>query len=172
MDKRSAKGGRMSRGIPEQALDIDDGTEGVDALEALARKGDRDGFLHALNQINWSLAPHAGLGRALDLALGLDLAAQASELARLGTARFPNDPRLAQAARVLAPPVVRALQRGHVGDLHTSQDWLRDHAEAYRGQWVVVREGQLLGSAPALADLRELLARENNPSTTIVTRVG
>ena len=162
----------MSRGNPEQILDIDDSAEGVDALEALARKGEREGFLRALNQINWSLAPSTGLGRALDLALSLDLAAQASELAQIGAARFPDDTQLAQAARVLAPPVVRTLQHERVGDLHASQDWLREHSGSYRGQWVVVREGQLLGSAPALAELRELLARENNPSTTIVTRVG
>ena len=162
----------MSRGSPEQILDIDDSSEGVDGLEALARKRDHEGFLHTLNQINWSLAPSTGLGRALDLALGLDLVAQASELAQLGATRFPDDSQLVQAARVLAPPVVRTLQRERAGDLHASQDWLRDHAEPYRGQWVVVREGQLLGFAPKLADLRELLARENNPSTTIVTQVG
>lgn len=162
----------MAHVTPEQALGIDDTPRRLDTLEAHARAANRAGFSHVVNQVDWSLVKIGELGRILDLALSLDLTAQASELARIGAARFPDDPQLAQAARVLAPPVVRTLRPERAGGLRASQDWLRDHADAYHGQWVVVREGQLLGSAPTLADLQALLFRENDPATTIVTRIG
>ena len=49
--------------------------------------------------------------------------------------------------------------------------WLREHAAEYRGQWVVVREGKLLGAAVSLAALKSLAGQELDPLSTIVTRV-
>jgi hypothetical protein len=48
---------------------------------------------------------------------------------------------------------------------------LRVHAAEYRGQWVAVREGKLLGAAESLAALKSLAGLELDPVSTIVTRV-
>ncbi|NTW04154.1 MAG: hypothetical protein HGA19_23265 [Oscillochloris sp.] len=144
---------------------------GVDVLGAYTRAQDREGFAAAISRILWKHQPVDAITGAIDLALSLDLPKQAAAVARAGLTRFPDDPRFRQAARVLEPPVVRSTPAPHAGGLSASQGWLRDHAAPYRGQWVVVREGQLLGAAPDLGSLRTLIERENDPATTIITRV-
>ncbi|NTU83705.1 MAG: hypothetical protein HGA45_30755 [Chloroflexales bacterium] len=69
-----------------------------------------------------------------------------------------------------ASPAFRASRLAQLW-LSASQAWLRDHASPYRGQWVMVRGGVLLGASADLAALRDLIARENDPATTIITRV-
>jgi hypothetical protein len=57
--------------------------------------------------------------------------------------------------KILAQPVVTAVQKRDI-DRHVDYDWIREHAQEYRGQWVALDEGQLLGAA---GSLRELLER-------------
>jgi hypothetical protein len=46
------------------------------------------------------------------------------------------------------------LQRPAQGlSLDASQTWLKEHAAQYKGQWIAVQEGTLLGAAPTLQDL-------------------
>ena len=119
----------------------------------------------------WEYQSSDAIAWAIDLALSRDLPKQAAEAARAGLAQFPDDLRFRQASRVLELPVVRSIPSQHAGGLSASQVWLRDHAAPYRGQWVVVCEGHLLGVAPDLGSLRTLIERENDPATTIITRV-
>jgi hypothetical protein len=53
----------------------------------------------------------------------------------------------------LAVPVTKTSQKRNV-DRTLDYQWIRDHAQDYRGQWVALDNGQLLGAA---ASLRELL---------------
>lgn len=152
-------------------ISIDPDPAAQDVLEAYACAQDRDGFVGAISRMSWEHQPAETIARAVDLALSLDLPKQAAEAARAGLAQFPDDLRFRQASRVLELPVVRSTPSQHAGGLSDSQAWLRDHAAPYRGQWVVVREGHLLGAAPDLGSLRTLIERENDPATTIITRV-
>ena len=52
-----------------------------------------------------------------------------------------------------------------------TRNWIRDHADAYRGQWVAVCEGALLGAAPSLKGLLAALGPNYEQANTIVTRV-
>lgn len=146
-------------------------TPALTTLAALAQAGDREGFLRALEHVGTARWPAEALVRAVDLALHLDLVEPAAALAREGVARFPGEERLARAVRVLTPGAGRASVAERPGGLSASQAWLRDHAAPYRGQWVVVRDGVLLGASADLAALRDLITRENDPATTIITRV-
>ena len=152
-------------------ISIDPDPNDQDVLESYACSQDREGFAGAISRMPWEYQPSDVIARTIDLALSLDLPRQAAEAARAGLARFPDDLRFRQASRVLELPVVRSIPSQHAGGLSASQVWLRDHAAPYRGQWVVVREGHLLGVAPDLGSLRTLIERENDPATTIITRV-
>lgn len=152
-------------------ISIDPDPADQDVLEAYACAQDREGFAGAIHRVSWEDQPADAIARAIDLALSLDLPKQAAEVAHAGLARFPYDPRIRQASRVLELPVVRSTPSQYAGDLSASQAWLRDHAAPYRGQWVIIREGHLLGAAPDLGSLRTLIERENDPATTIITRV-
>jgi hypothetical protein len=49
--------------------------------------------------------------------------------------------------------------------------WFREHASQYRGQWVAVREGKLLGAAESLEDLKTVIGQGEDAVSTVVTRV-
>jgi hypothetical protein len=55
----------------------------------------------------------------------------------------------------LAAPVTKISQKRDV-DRTLDYQWIKDHAKDYRGQWVALDEGELLGAARSL---RELLDR-------------
>jgi len=57
--------------------------------------------------------------------------------------------------KILALPVVTVVQKRDI-DRHMDYEWIREHAQEYRGQWVALNEGQLLEAA---GSLRELLER-------------
>jgi hypothetical protein len=79
---------------------------------------------------------------------------RARELATEGHRRFPDDPELARYARVLAPPqVLRAdLPPDPSGTLDIL--WLRAHADEYHGEWIALKDGQLVAHAPTVRELK------------------
>jgi len=82
---------------------------------------------------------------------------RARELAAEGHQCFPDDPELARYACVLAPPkVLRAdLPPDPSGTLDIL--WLREHVDEYRGQWIALKDGQLVAHAPSVRELKEKL---------------
>ena len=92
----------------------------------------------------------------------------ARKLALDGTKQYPDSEELQTYARVLAPPTVT-----HVGQLQTpsiraSRQWLRAHWQDYIGQWVAVRDGQLLYASPSFD---ELSAHVDDAENTFITQV-
>jgi hypothetical protein len=140
-------------------------------LEQAAEQADRQVFALLATTIDWSAYCATALTRAIDLALALDMVSLARELAHQGSRIFPEDKRLQQAMAVLAPPVVRGPCPAQSLHLTASQRWLKEHAPQYTGQWVAVRGGTLLGSAPTLQDLHERIGVEGQTASTIVVKV-
>jgi hypothetical protein len=143
----------------------------IEALEESARSGDCQTFSQLAEGIDWAARSPNELARTIDLALELELATLAMKLAQQGGRLFPSHERLQQAARVLAPPVIIRKHPAQPAGLRESRAWLREHAAEYRGRWVAVREGKLLGAAESLAALKSLTGQELDPVSTIVTRV-
>jgi hypothetical protein len=143
----------------------------IEALEESARAGDRQTFNQLAEGIDWATRPPDELARTIDLALQLELATLAIELAQQAGRLFPTHERLQRAARVLAAPVVIRKHPAQAAGLRESRAWLRKHAAEYRGRWVAVREGKLLGVAESLAAMKSLVGSELDPRNTIVTRV-
>src|SRR2546421_2493225 len=74
---------------------------------------------------------------------------RARELAMSGAAEFPDDPYLAKAARILAPPgPVRRLPANPKAGLDVM--WLKKHRHEYAGKWVAPNEGEFIGAADEL----------------------
>ena len=71
----------------------------------------------------------------------------------LGAEKHSDSNELRVAAYVLAPPtaVVRRVPANPSAAL--DNEWLQIHRNQYRGQWVALRGGNLLGNADALATL-------------------
>ena len=136
-----------------------------------ARSGDWRTFAALVEAIDWSARQPDELTAAIDGALSLEMASLAIELAQLGGRLFPDHERIQRAAQVLAPPVVRAVRPSRARGLNTSMVWLEEHANQYRGQWVAVREGQLLAAAESLEELMPIIGDGEDAISTIVTRV-
>ena len=64
-----------------------------------------------------------------------------------------GDPIIIRLRKMLAVPVTKTSQKRDI-DRALDYQWIRDHAQDYRGQWVALDNRQLLGAA---ASLRELL---------------
>lgn len=74
----------------------------------------------------------------------------------------PDDEPLRTLAEIVAPPVVRVSDvRSDAAARDASLKWADEHAGAYRGQWLVMRAGTLVGAAPRLADLRHLVTLDD-----------
>jgi len=66
-----------------------------------------------------------------------------------------GDPIIVRLRKMLAVPVTKTSGKRDI-DRTLDYQWIRDHAQDYRGQWVALDSGKLLGAAPSL---RELLDR-------------
>jgi hypothetical protein len=140
-------------------------------LKEIARVGDPSDFLTVVEAIDWSTQRPDELIAAIDLALHLEMAALAARLAQLAAQLFPHTERLRRAARVLAPSEARPAHLPTVRGLNASRTWLREHADEYRGQWVAVREGQLVGVASSLEDLQAKISPHTALNELLVTHV-
>lgn len=82
---------------------------------------------------------------------------RARELATEGHQRFPEDPELARYAYVLAPPKVVNAHLPPDPSVELDIQWLREHVDEYRGQWIALKNGKLVAHAPSVRELKEML---------------
>ena len=159
--------------MPLQSLSVEDSPQPPElhTLEQAAAQTDRQTFARLATTIDRSAHCATALTRAIDLALALDVVSLARELAHQGSKIFPEDKHLQQAMAVLAPPVVRGTRLAQSLHLVAAQRWLKEHTSQYTGQWVAVRGGTLLGSAPTLQELHERIGAEGQTANTIVVKV-
>lgn len=152
--------------------DSGDMTALLQHLEAAVQANDHRAFLAQIEGVDWSAHTPGDLLRTIQLALSLNLVWPARDLAVLGLHLFPGDEPLRRAARVFEPPTVR-MSRNDTPPKGTKEswDWLRDHAREYHQQWVAVNNGQFLGAAATLDELRTTMRQPDDPNSTIITHV-
>ena len=146
-------------------------TDDIAALREYARNKEYRAFGELVEQIDWATRSPDDLTTALDLALSMEMSRLAVELAQLGGRLFPDHERVQQAARVLAPPKAQVTYLPRAKGLDDSRMWLREHASEYKGQWIAVREGRLLGAAYSFDVIKPLIGEDEEAASTIVTRV-
>lgn len=128
-------------------------------------------FARIVRTVNWSHYPPAELTHAIDLALALDMVQLAKELAQEGRKLFPRNERIQRAADSLLPSFFMRTRPSEITDVESSQHWLKHHASHYRGQWVAVHAGILVGAAPTVEALYQQIGPQGRTPNTIVVKV-
>jgi len=141
------------------------------ALEDAVKRADHQTFACLVRAMDWSVYRPNDLTCAIDMALQLDMVPLARELAQQGSRLFPEESHIQQAAAVLSPPVAMATPSPRRLPLAASQTWLKAHASQYKGQWVAVCDGTLLGTAPTLPELYNQLKLEGKMMHTVIVKV-
>lgn len=140
-------------------------------LEELALAQDYHAFQAAVADVNWTRHSPAILTRTIQMALSHEWLSLAETLLRQGRELFPEDHTLRRISHTLAPPAISVLPGEAPHGLAASRAWLRTQATAYRGQWVAIYNGQLLGAAPSLNALHAVIDPIQQPSSTIITHI-
>jgi len=124
-------------------------------LEAAAQSGNEQAFVAAYHSMEWSGRTSDDYIKAIQWALAAGTYLAARHLAAKGAERYPDHAELQKYAHVLAPPTV--IRRGLPPDpsLRANRDWLMRRSDQFRGRWVALRNGELLGSAPSLQSLTQ-----------------
>lgn len=131
-------------------------------LKTAADLGDEALFLEVAEGIDWTQRSAAEFTRAVHLALAAGAHLFARKLARRGAEQYPDHEELQKLARILAPARVMTIDLPPDKSVRENQIWLREHADEYKGQWVALRDGDLLGAAPTADEVWERLeSREN-----------
>lgn len=140
------------------ALDVtEDSGDDIAILEIIAETGDETAFVQAASEIDWSQHPAVDFARAVRLALAAGAHLLARKLADYGHRLYPNCEELAKMAHILAPP--RAMRANLPPDpsVRANLEWMRTHAVEYRGQWVALKDGVFLATAPTARELKDKL---------------
>jgi hypothetical protein len=139
-------------------------------LETTAQAGDEVDFVQSVAAINWYKRSAKDFERAIRLALQAGALLMARQLSELGAQRYPDHAKLQKFARILAPPRVIDAHLPPDPNAGADIEWLKTHADEYRGQWVAIQGGELLASAPTMQELAAIIG---NPKGTgiLVTKV-
>lgn len=141
-------------------------------LEIYASAHMSETFIALVESIDWTRLHSQVILRALDLALKLNLNTLATELAQKGHSVFPDNVRLQKAIQVLCEPRIQGTSRAVSNRmLDVSRNWLSQHATQYRGKWVAVQAGKLLGVANSLRELQNIVGVVLHSENMLVTKV-
>jgi len=122
-------------------------------LERAAESGDESVFLGIEKAIDWSARLPEDFIRGINLALKAGAFLLARELSAKGAKRYPDHLELQKAARVLAPPKVIRSDLPPTPSVKANREWLKENAKNYRGRWVALRNGEIVGVATSFDEL-------------------
>ncbi|HEY6328744.1 MAG TPA: hypothetical protein VI756_05365 [Blastocatellia bacterium] len=69
---------------------------------------------------------------------------------------------------LLAPPKVVATRPARDSGIRANRDWLKAHSDEYHGKWIGLRNGELVGVAESVDELKQSGVFEKD---TLITRV-
>jgi hypothetical protein len=144
---------RLQRAPPTDV----NGRDSIDILEIVAETGDETAFVQAASEINWSQCPPTDFARAVRSALTAGAHLLARKLADYGHRLYPNHEELAKMAHILAPPRAMRANLPPEPSVRANLEWMRAHAVEYQGQWVALKDGVLLATAPTARELKDKL---------------
>lgn len=136
------------------------------ALQEAVEQGDTQAFKELVQQIDWKRRSAHEWQQAVRMALAVGAPLLARELATKGARAHPDAPELAKMARILAPPRLLGTRPANPS-VGANIRWMREHAARHRGQWVAVRNGELVATGASLA---ELLAKVPDRENTLFAR--
>ncbi len=142
----------------------------LEELRQAAADGMQTEFIEAIVNIDhWQYPLH--IKEAIELALKMGCYGTATKLANDGVKLYPEDNQLQKLARVLAPPKVVKTGVPPNKGLGASMKWLKAYGDEYRGQWVVIDNGELLAHSSIRSELTEILENLSTRDGIVVTKV-
>ncbi len=143
---------------PTGALNIVDAQENIlSSLESAAQAQDERTYYSLLEKIDWEQRPAGDYVRAIRSALLIGAFITARSLSMEGMEQHPDDEIIKGYAAWFAPAKARIVERSKASSeqFTADRDWLREHSDSYRGRWVALRSGELLGVADSPKQLIE-----------------
>jgi hypothetical protein len=138
-----------------------DGTtteHGITALlETAVQADDVHTLARLVEHIDWSRQSPADFVSAVHLALAVGAHLPARHLAMQGHRLYPEHQELEKMAYVLAPPTVKPSSRPADPSGRRNFEWLEEHAAEFYGEWVALKNGELVAHAPTARALKERL---------------
>lgn len=143
---------------------LDSSAANLVILQAAAIVGDTGSFAQLASTIPWADYGPDEIAYAVRLALEAEAYPTARSLAAKGHALHPEDGELTKLDHVLAPPVSRVVpaDRNEQAGRRATSQWLKEHHNAYQGQWVAVKDGKLLAAADSADEIRSKLGDMRN----------
>jgi len=142
--------------------------DALDRLKSAVEERDACAFETILQTVDWENRPPADFLRAVRLALETGHYTLAGRIAAEGVKHHPRDQEIQRYALALAPPKIERKKVSSDPTIKANRDWLARHSTQYRGKWVGIRNGELLGSADSLDELIEEIGDEKNILMTAV----
>jgi hypothetical protein len=138
-------------------------------LEVTALVGNTRAFENVLDNIKWLNRPASDFIRVIDLALQIGAYTSARRIVELALGHhLPQDETLQRYSAVLAAPVVTQRAVQFDPSIRANRDWLRAHGDEYRGKWIGLRNGDLVGAADSYDTLINMVGDDRN---ILVTQV-
>lgn len=125
-------------------------------LCAAAEAKDEQAFLKIRQAIKWTTCSAAEFAMAVDWALMAGAHLAARQLASEGAARFPDHEELQKMACILAPPETKVMPGQLTTTWKTNREWLKQNWADFKGKWVALQNGQLLGVADSPQALAQM----------------
>ena len=131
-------------------------------LETAAQDRNERAFLRALRTMTWlnKSAHDFVYGVQLALQSGAHLAAR--QIASEGLSYYPENSDIQRYVHGLAPAQVISRNLPSNPTLRANREWLHTHSQEYRGRWVAIRNGELLGTANSLSELTKQVTDRTN----------
>jgi hypothetical protein len=144
-------------------------------LEEAANRGSETDFLVNLDNVKWRGRTAAEFVRAIKLAFKAGAFRAALYIASEGVKHHPEDADLRKYVCVLNPNQPPATEQTAEAKPQANREWLKAHAHEYKGKWIAIRNGELLGAAHSLETLVEEVSREYGitfPSREVMVTTG
>lgn len=128
-------------------------------------------FGDAVRAIAWQEKSAKFYLEVIQMALEVEAGLLARELAYQGLERYPDDPELSKAADLLSPPKFITTIPPKPS-LSATMAWFRNNGKHYRGRWVAVRDGQLVGVDEDFQTLVNAIGDVSNDPETVITCIA
>lgn len=136
-------------------------------LAELSERHEAAAFVSTLQTVDWASRPADEVAQAVKLALMTGAFMAARRLSQEGADRYPEHAELQKLARLLAPPRVIGHSPARP-DLRANHEWMKREANAYRGKWIALRNGELLGTADTFDELADQFP---DPRRILMTKI-
>lgn len=136
-------------------------------LKAAAEDGDGAAFLSAYRELDGEELSAEDYIQIMRLSLEVGAYLLAREVSTQAVNRYPEHTELRKYARLMAPAKVIGTSPATGQSLAANRNWMKANGATYRGQWVMLEDGQLLGAANSLEDLVKITGRRKGAFITV-----